>query len=244
MAACGYGAPEPPLTCAGSQATQTASIYAVHGLMGAVMARDRHGRGQDVEVSMHEAAVSMTEWHVPQYLFAGQVSPRAVLGLQFPSRDGILVSTIVAEFLGPHVLGRLFDLLAADGLDGALRDPALAAPEARPQFQRALAAALEAYCARHTADEVYRAGQRLGFPWAPVRTADENLDDAHLHDRGFWVPVEHPELGRELLYAGSSRPPAHGGSRGGRRASASTRPRCSRKRASARRSRHGSALPA
>ena len=204
MAACGYaGGDTPPLTCAGWQAYQTASIYAVHGLMGAVLARDRHGRGQDVEVSVHEAAVSITEWHVPQYVFAGQVSPRGVLGLQYPSADGVLVSTIVAEFLGPHVLGRLLDLLAGDGLDGPLRDPGLQGPEARPRFMQALAAALEAYCARHPADEIYRAGQRLGFPWAPVRTADENLDDAHLHDRGFWVPVAHPELGQDLLYAGA-----------------------------------------
>jgi crotonobetainyl-CoA:carnitine CoA-transferase CaiB-like acyl-CoA transferase len=200
MAACGYGPDVPPLTCAGWQAYQTASVYAVHGLMGAVLARDHHGRGQDVEVSVHEAAVSITEWHVPQYVFAGQVSPRAVLGLQFPSRDGIWVSTIVPEFLGPHVLPRLVELLAADGLDGPLRDQALA--EDHPRLQRVIAAALEAYCARHTADALYRAGQRQGFPWAPIRTADENLDDPHLHDRGFWVPVHHPELGRDFLYAG------------------------------------------
>jgi crotonobetainyl-CoA:carnitine CoA-transferase CaiB-like acyl-CoA transferase len=202
MAACGYGPDTPPLTCAGWQAWQTACVYAVHGLMGAVIARDRDGRGQDVEVSIHEAAVSITEWHVPQYVFAGQVSPRAVLGLQFPARDGVLVSTIVAEFLGPHVLERLLELLAADGLDGPLRDPALAEPAERPRFQRLLSEALARYCALHTADEVYRAGQAMSFPWAPVRTPDENLDDAHLQARGFWVPVRHPELGRDFLYAG------------------------------------------
>jgi len=89
MAACGYGAETPPLACGGWQAYQTASVYAVHGLMGAVLARDAGVSGQDVEVSIHEAATSITEWHVPQYRFAGQVSPRAVLGFQFLSRDGI-----------------------------------------------------------------------------------------------------------------------------------------------------------
>jgi crotonobetainyl-CoA:carnitine CoA-transferase CaiB-like acyl-CoA transferase len=199
MAACGYGPDDPPLACAGWQAYQTAAVYAVHGLMGAVLARDRDGRGQDVEVSVHEAATSITEWHVPQYVFTGRTTPRAVLGLQFPARDGVWVSTIVPEFFGPHVLPRLLDLLAEDGLDAALRtlDPA-----DRARFQEALARALESYCARHDADHVYRAGQRLGFPWAPIRTPDETLDDAHLHDRGFWVPVHHPELGRDLLYAG------------------------------------------
>jgi crotonobetainyl-CoA:carnitine CoA-transferase CaiB-like acyl-CoA transferase len=201
MAACGYGPDDPPLTCAGWQAYQTACVYAVHGLMGAVLARDLHGCGQDVEVSIHEAAASITEWHVPQYVFTGLVSPRAVLGLQFPARDGVMVSTIVAEFLGGQVLDRLCELLAADGLDGPLRDPALRAD--RRRFYATMIGALERYCARHTADELYRAGQSAGFPWAPIRTADENLDDPHLNDRGFWVPVYHPELEREFLYAGA-----------------------------------------
>jgi crotonobetainyl-CoA:carnitine CoA-transferase CaiB-like acyl-CoA transferase len=196
MAACGYGTDTPPLACGGWQAYQTACVYAVHGLMGAVLARDRDGRGQDVEVSIHEAATSITEWHVPQYRFAGQVSPRAVLGLQFLSRDGVWVSTIVPEFFGEHVVPRLCEMLAADGLDGPVRG---AVPGERMGRIRE---ALEAYCARHDADEIYRVGQRQGLPWAPIRTQDENLDDPHLHDRGFWVPVRHPELGREFLYAG------------------------------------------
>src|SRR5262245_10182272 len=203
MAVCGYGPDDPPLACAGWQAYQTACVYAVHGLLGAVLARDRHGRGQDVDVSVHEAAVSITEWHLPQYVFAGQVSPRAVLGQQYRSQDGVWVSTIVPEFFGPHVVPRLLELLAADGLDGPLRDPALAAPEQRRRFHERVGEALAAYCARHPADEIYRAGQRRGFPWAPIRTQDECLDDPHLHDRGFWVSVHHPELGRDFLYAGA-----------------------------------------
>jgi len=197
MAACGYGTDDPPLACAMWQAYQTASVYAVHGLMGAVLARDRDGCGQDVEVSIHEAATSITEWHVPQFRCAGQVTPRAVLGLQFRSSDGIWVSTIVPEFFGAHVLPRLLELLAGDGLDGPVRD----APPAERGVR--VRAALEQYCARHTADEVYRAGQRRGFPWAPIRTQDETLDDPHLHDRGFWIPVHHPELSRDFLYAGA-----------------------------------------
>lgn len=199
MAVSGYGPEDPPLTCAGWQAYQTASVYAVHGLLAALLVRDATGEGQDVEVSAHEAATSITEWHVPQVLFTGQVSRRAVLGLQFPARDGVWVSAIVPEFFGPHVLPRLAELTG----DAALADPALATPEARPRLQARIAEALARFCAANDADTVYRAGQRAGFPWAPIRTPDEPLDDAHLHDRGFWVPVAHEDLGRDLLYAGA-----------------------------------------
>jgi crotonobetainyl-CoA:carnitine CoA-transferase CaiB-like acyl-CoA transferase len=161
MAACGYGPDTPPLACGGWQAFQTAGVYAVHGLMGAVLARDAGAPGQDVEVSIHEAATSITEWHVPHYRFAGQVSPRAVLGLQFQARDGCWVSTIVPEFFGPHVLPRLVELLAADGLDAAVRDAAAGGADgAHPRCARGVLRAPR--CRRDLSR-----GTAAGFPVGP-----------------------------------------------------------------------------
>jgi len=37
-----------------------------------------------------------------------------------------------------------------------------------------------------------------------VRAPEELLDDPHLHDRGFWKEVEHPELGRAFTYPGEA----------------------------------------
>jgi crotonobetainyl-CoA:carnitine CoA-transferase CaiB-like acyl-CoA transferase len=207
-AVCGYGpGPDgrydtPPLVCEGNQALQTAAVYAAHGILAAVVHRDRGGGGQHVDVSIHEAAASITEWHVPAYVFGGTVVPRGILGLQCQARDGIWVSCIIPDFFGPHVTARLLEILAPDGLDAPLRDPALGAPERRAEFRRALEAAVTAFAARHDADEVYRTGQAQGLPWAPIRTPDETLDDPHLHDRGFFVDVAHPELGATYPYAG------------------------------------------
>ena len=54
------------------------------------------------------------------------------------------------------------------------------------------------------AEEVYHAAQERGFTWGAVRAPEALLDDAHLHDRGFWKQVEHPELGRSFVYPGEA----------------------------------------
>jgi crotonobetainyl-CoA:carnitine CoA-transferase CaiB-like acyl-CoA transferase len=54
------------------------------------------------------------------------------------------------------------------------------------------------------AEEIYHAAQERGFTWGAVRAPEALLDDAHLHDRGFWKQVEHPELGRSFVYPGEA----------------------------------------
>ncbi len=208
-AVCGYSpAPDgaydtPPLVCEGNQALQTAAIYAAHGILAALLHREAGGSGQHVDVSVEEAAASITEWHVPMYTFADAVVPRGILGLQCRARDGVWVSCIIPEFFGPHVLETLLGLLDQDGLAGPLRDAQAGAADDRAEMRRRLEDAVAAFVARRDAEEVYRLGQSHGFPWAPVRTADEALDDPHLHDRGFFVEVRHEELDATYPYAGA-----------------------------------------
>ena len=54
------------------------------------------------------------------------------------------------------------------------------------------------------AEEVYHAAQARGFTWGAVRAPEMLLDDGHLHDRGFWKQVEHPEVGRRFAYPGEA----------------------------------------
>ena len=62
---------------------------------------------------------------------------------------------------------------------------------------------VEAFCATHTADDLYHGAQRRGMVWGTVRAPDEIVHDEHLRARGFFVPLEHPELGRTFEYAGA-----------------------------------------
>ena len=48
-------------------------------------------------------------------------------------------------------------------------------------------------------DDVWDACRAHHVPAAPVRDLNETLADEHLHERGYLVAVDHPELGRVTL---------------------------------------------
>ncbi len=52
--------------------------------------------------------------------------------------------------------------------------------------------------------ELWTGGQERDFPWGAIRTIDEIIGDPHLEDRGFFVEVEHPELGQSFTYPGAA----------------------------------------
>ncbi len=60
------------------------------------------------------------------------------------------------------------------------------------------------FAANLTRDEVAHGGQERGFNWGAIRSPDELVDEGHLNDRGFWVEVPHPELGRTFKYPGAA----------------------------------------
>jgi crotonobetainyl-CoA:carnitine CoA-transferase CaiB-like acyl-CoA transferase len=90
--------------------------------------------------------------------------------------------------------------MAGDLMDPKYQDPAVIAASG-PHIIDGL---LAAFIASLPAEKVYHAGQERGFTWGAVRAPEVLLDDAHLHDRGFWHQVEHPELGRSFIYPGSA----------------------------------------
>ena len=50
----------------------------------------------------------------------------------------------------------------------------------------------------------FKAAQEIaGMPWGIVRATDDLLDDEHFRERGFFLEVEHPELGETFTYPGA-----------------------------------------
>jgi crotonobetainyl-CoA:carnitine CoA-transferase CaiB-like acyl-CoA transferase len=208
MAACGYGpGPDgaydtPPLAALGDQAWRTAATYAAIAVLAALWWRRHSGTGQVIDVSAHECAASMTEWHLMTYLCSGHPyrrGPHPTL----TAADGRQVAALNPDFLGPHVFANMLAMLEADGVAGPLSDPAFADPAHRAANYREVWRALKRLAEKHPGETLYRLGQQAGLPWGVIRAPEEAADDAHLQARGHFVELEHPELGRRITYPGA-----------------------------------------
>jgi len=124
---------------------------------------------------------------------------------QFLAKDGTYVCALVAGRLNPRYVRDLADPLDSYGMAGDLKDPKYQDPAVIAASTSHIIDDLVAnFIASLPAEEVYHAAQQRGFTWGAVRAPEALVEDAHLHDRGFWKAVEHPELGRSFVYPGEA----------------------------------------
>jgi benzylsuccinate CoA-transferase BbsE subunit len=218
MASSGYDEADvpnaPPIAPGGGNAWHMGGHFAYMAIMAALVYRTVSGQGQYIDASIHEACALTTEAAIANYVYRGEVLRRqtgrhhaagATPRTQFRAKDGNYVCALVAGRLNPRFVGELADLLDNYGMAGDLkdekyRDPAIIAANTSHIIDDLVAN----FIASLPAEEVYHAAQERGFTWGPVRAPEELLDDPHLHDRGFWKEVEHPEIARSFVYPGEA----------------------------------------
>lgn len=200
----------PPVRPYAGAAYDIASHYAYLGALAALVLRQSTGEGQYIDVSMHEACHDTTEGAMPAYYSSGRSVQRqtgrhaAVTATQqvlFPCLDGKWIFTRVP--IEPGAWEKFVDWLDEAGLAVDLREERFSDPAVRRQEEGHLTEVLEAFCATHEAEDLYHGAQRRGMVWGVVRAPDEVVQDEHLRARGFFVPLEHPELGQTFAYAGA-----------------------------------------
>lgn len=189
----------PPLKAGPAVCDFLAGVHLFAGILGALLHRERTGRGQCVEVSMHDAAVLALASALGAFMDGdGSVPERTgnrhpALAIApynvYPASDGYVAIFTASERHWQsiaRVLGR------ADLLD----NPDYAGTPARAAHMEEIDALVEAWTRGRSKDEVMRVLTEAHVPCAPVRTTREVVHDPHLLARGTWVDVEHPRRGK------------------------------------------------
>ena len=171
-------------------------IITAFGVVNALLYRERTGRGQRVDGSLLETAVSLLAFHAEGYLLTGAI-PKA-LGSGHPSlspyrtfrcKDGQWVFVAAAN---DRFWGRLAPAL---GLADLASDPRFAKNVDRVKHRAELEGILERTIGGLEREPLLKALEEAGVPATPVNTVDQVMEDPQTAARGMIDRVTHPALG-------------------------------------------------
>lgn len=196
---CGYDDHSiPPIRPGGNQGYMTAAGYALCGVLLALIERQQTGRGQVVDVSMHESIAVTGElanpyWFYPKAIVQRQTcrhaQPMPTQPALFQCADGVWVyfALILADQVAWKALTSWMEEM---GVAADLTESEYDSLAYRQENFAHIQGMLEAFFLIQDSETVYRDGQRWGLPIGPLRAPEEVLRDEHLAARGFFTDVE------------------------------------------------------
>lgn len=179
----------PPPKAGGQLGEYDAGLTAAVGTMAAVLGRRLTGRGQHVEVAKLEALMCIERVDIGR--LTNDPNPpqwRGGPGGMMKAKDGYFIITAAQNHQW-------------QGIVRAMGDPEWAQADwckdevGRMEHAEELQPHLEEWAAGRTRDEIYHRLQAEGAPVGPVRTVPEVRAWEQARARGFFVDLDHPEVG-------------------------------------------------
>ncbi|BDZ51440.1 hypothetical protein GCM10025867_36810 [Frondihabitans sucicola] len=191
----------------------------LYGIEVALIHRLRSGDGQTISIAIHEAVsksteIDVMEWAMRRVEIHRQTCRHAAAAPDYrktiaQTKDGRWVATFSVN---PKDAEKTIDFAHKYGMAtapipespdedmSATGRPIPGAFAANPKAIAGQDAARRMVEAFTYADLPWREAQAEGLMWVPLRRPHENAYDEHWQKRGTFDRVEHPELGRQLLY--------------------------------------------
>ena len=191
----------PPVKAGPAVCDFFAGIHLYAGIVTALYQRERTGKGEVVEVTMHESVYPSLMSSLGLLFGSGNAAPDRTgnrhSGMAespynvYPTSDGYVAIICVSE---AHWRSLTVAMEQPElGVDS--RFATLAARVARMDEVDEI---LSAWTARHTKDDLVAKLQAGGVPCAPVKDLAEVVADPNLWERGMLQRVQHPELGEVI----------------------------------------------
>lgn len=197
----------PPQKSGISYGDPVAGLFGAAAVLLALLQRHSSGRGQWVEVSQRNALVSLIGEALVAHQWGAEVvrsgNRDQVFAPQgcYPCRPSSGSAASAESWVTLSVTSdQQWQLLAAalDRADLVARGD-LATADGRHIAHDELDAAIAAWTATRTMDDVLMTFERIGIPHSPVFDVAAIRDDEHLEARGFLIEVDHPMAGRTRL---------------------------------------------
>jgi crotonobetainyl-CoA:carnitine CoA-transferase CaiB-like acyl-CoA transferase len=176
----------------------SAGIFAAYGIMAALLARGKTGRGQFIDVSLLQAGVAFIESHVADYLNGGE----AVSRQNFPKgRIYSLLDCDKKPFM-IHLSGHneaWEGLLRAAELENLIGDPRFATRKHRTDRHDEIVRILRAQFRKRSRAYWLPRLDSYSIPNAPINTIHEVFDDPQIKHIGIPKQITHAKMGTSNL---------------------------------------------
>jgi crotonobetainyl-CoA:carnitine CoA-transferase CaiB-like acyl-CoA transferase len=176
----------------------SSGIFAAHGIMAALLARQKTGRGQFVDISLLQVSLAFIESHVADYLNGGEAVSRD----NFPR--GRIYCFVCADTkpLVIHLSGHpqaWEGLLKAAGRMDLLEDARFATRPQRAEHHWEIVRILQETFRTQARGYWLERLDANNIPSAPINSIQEVFDDPQVKHIGIPKQIDHPKMGQSNL---------------------------------------------
>jgi crotonobetainyl-CoA:carnitine CoA-transferase CaiB-like acyl-CoA transferase len=172
-----------------------AGLYAAFGIVNALRARDRDGRGQRVEAAMMDGIMSMFAYLASDHLATGELPPRVGNSHPITAPYGLFHAADGEIAIAPSTEPILRRFLEELGLGRLLEDPRFATNTLRVRNRPALHALIDQALAADIQANWVRRLNAAGVPCGLVQDIGMALSDPQVLHREMVMEVPHPGQG-------------------------------------------------
>lgn len=174
-------------------------LLGAYGVLAALQARERTGKGQEVTTSLLEGMVGMLAFQAVRYLNGAGAPPPAGNHHPINAPYGVYKTKDGYITLGATGEKRWAKLLEVLDLPELAEDPRFTTNGGRHEHRFELAELLETRLRRRTSDEWEVIMNQAGIPCGPIYTMDQSLEHPQVHHRQMVVEKPHPTMGTVRL---------------------------------------------
>ena len=173
----------------------TAALFTAYSILSALIARDRDGEGQYIDISLLESGVALEIWETSGYFATGEVPKRLGSAHRVNAPYQAFRTSNGYVTIGATSQGLWTTLCRVLELERLLADPHFDTVAHRKEHERELARLIEAVTVRETSEHWYQLLERVGVPCGVLNDIGQVVDDEQLKARGFIVEMQHPVAG-------------------------------------------------
>lgn len=190
-----------PVKVGTSLVDMNAGMFAVYGILSALIAREKTGLGQFIDVSLLDGQVALLNFVATSYFATGKPAgrmgtahPSIVPYQAFAAKDGDIILAIANNRLWQR---------ACQALDwGDLQeDPRFCTNDERVAHRHLLIGIIQERIGRMEIREIVEKLDAVGVPCGPIHTVDQVLNHPQVLAREMVLSVEHPVV-RDLKMPG------------------------------------------